>query len=611
MIRVLLPALLLPALWTGSPPVQDRPATAPDFPTEVHPWLSRLGCNAAGCHGAASGQKGFHLSLFGGDPDADYESIAREFNGRRLDRAEPADSLLLLKALKKIPHGGGKVLEKDSEPYRVFLAWIAAGAPRRSATRRLESLAARLEQGRIRVEARYDDGTLRDVTASSTFASNDEGVASVDATGLVTPAGPGAGAILVRHGGRSTAVPVSTPYGSAPAGTAADPVDAAVAAQLGRLGLPASPRASDFALLRRTTLDLAGRLPTAAEISAGRADVAALLASDDFHRTWGGHLARIAGTPAAAPWFAARLKEGAGWDAVMRALVTASGNGPETAFLRASPDPKTLGENAGRAFLGTRWSCALCHDHPYERFTRHDYYGVAAFFARVRHRDGISISAKDELVYPPTGLEVAPAFPDGAKVPEGADRRAAFADWLRSRDAARAIVNRAWALLLGRGLVHPVDDLRPSNPPTNGPLLELLVDGFLADGWDVAKLVGRIVRSGTYARSPAPVDGNRGDDRHYSRALVRPLDPALLGAITAQAAGVPTVGPVAPAGLPRALQAINGAVPPPPSADVEQLFLRTLSRPPSDRERALARTPEELADLWWALLNSLEFTTNH
>ena len=104
-------------------------AMAVDFGQDIIPLLSRHGCNAGGCHGKASGQNGFKLSLFGFDPQFDHEAIVRQARGRRLSLAAPGQSLLLTKATGQTPHGGGRRIEPGSAAYDQLYAWIAAGAP--------------------------------------------------------------------------------------------------------------------------------------------------------------------------------------------------------------------------------------------------------------------------------------------------------------------------------------------------------------------------------------------------------------------------------------------------------------------------------------------------
>ena len=100
-----------------------------DFATDIAPILSRYGCNASGCHGALNGQAGFKLSLFGYDPDADYEAIVKANEGRRVNLKSPEESLLLAKPSFAIAHGGGQIIQKDSLEYKALRDWIGAGAP--------------------------------------------------------------------------------------------------------------------------------------------------------------------------------------------------------------------------------------------------------------------------------------------------------------------------------------------------------------------------------------------------------------------------------------------------------------------------------------------------
>ena len=109
------------------------------FQTDVVPLLTKLGCNGGGCHGKATGQNGFKLSLLGFEPELDYHAIVQASRGRRLFPASPGRSLLLLKATGVLAHGGGLRLRDDSDDYRTLLAWIAEGAqPSRADEPKLE-----------------------------------------------------------------------------------------------------------------------------------------------------------------------------------------------------------------------------------------------------------------------------------------------------------------------------------------------------------------------------------------------------------------------------------------------------------------------------------------
>jgi hypothetical protein len=213
-----LPLALLGLVAIGAvPAIQDeRERVAPigvDFPTDVLPVFTKIGCNAGGCHGAALGQNDFKLSLLGYDARADWQAITRELKGRRVDRADPSKSLVLLKPSGKLEHGGGCVLPADSEGHKIVKAWLEAGAPWRTSTLELERIAVTPGE-QIRVTARFSDGTTRDVTRWALYASNDDAVAEVTKDGRVTLKAPGETAIVVRYGGHVAVARALRPFGT-------------------------------------------------------------------------------------------------------------------------------------------------------------------------------------------------------------------------------------------------------------------------------------------------------------------------------------------------------------------------------------------------------------
>ncbi len=107
-----------------------EPAAIVDFDSQIVPMLTHAGCNAGACHGAAAGRSGFHLSLFGSDPQADYAAIVSFAEGRRINHVDVAKSLVLAKPLGMLDHGGGEVLEEDSTSVAVLRRWIGQGATR-------------------------------------------------------------------------------------------------------------------------------------------------------------------------------------------------------------------------------------------------------------------------------------------------------------------------------------------------------------------------------------------------------------------------------------------------------------------------------------------------
>src|SRR5881396_947670 len=160
-------ALLALCALLGS--VVCRAAPAPAFRTAILPALTKAGCNAGACHGAATGQGGFKLSLLGYDPEQDHEVITRELGGRRIDLGAPDQSLLLRKPTRQLEHEGGRRIKRDSDAYRTLVGWIADGAPygsRDMQVTRIEvepagGLLLKPGQSRpLKVTAHFSDGTV-------------------------------------------------------------------------------------------------------------------------------------------------------------------------------------------------------------------------------------------------------------------------------------------------------------------------------------------------------------------------------------------------------------------------------------------------------------------
>jgi hypothetical protein len=266
----------------------------------------------------------------------------------------------------------------------------------------------------------------------------------------------------------------------------------------------------------------------------------------------------------------------------------------------------------GQTFLGARWACSQCHNHPFERFTRRNYHEMASFFARVRVREGrIELEERGELEL--DGTPIVPPFRHSQ------DRREDLARWVTRNEAfGRAAANRVWALLMGRGLVEPVDDLRVTNPPTHPELLDALAAEFRKD-FSLRSLVGLVMKSAAYARRTGA------GDPFYAARAPKPLEAEVLADAIVQATGGGEPRAIDRPANPHPLLAgetlartlhlmngdwLNGRL----RADtVENLYLRTLSRLPTPEERAhwTGEGDEYLKDLLWALLNSKEFGTNH
>jgi hypothetical protein len=544
-----------------------------DFQTEIQPLLSRLGCNSGGCHGKASGQNGFRLSLFGFDTAFDYEALTREGRGRRLFLPAPTSSLLLLKAAGQMAHGGGKRIGVGSEEYRLLVRWIEAGAPPSAPTapvvKRLHVTPADRvlhpnEQQQLAVIAEYADGSKRDVTRQAEYFGNLDVVATVDGDGLVTARQQtGEAALMTRYLGHIAVfralVPHGEPLADIPDFKPNNYVDELALARWKKLGLRPSPTADDSTFLRRVTIDVCGRLPTADEARAFLADTSPdkraklidrLLDSPDypayFAMRWGSILrnSNLAGSTQAAyafhDWIKDQIARNRPYDEFVRGIVAAAGewrDAPAINWYWQMRDDQLhqVTADTAQVFLGVRLQCARCHHHPYERWSQEDYYGLAGFFTRLGRKSfgepppyfAAATTTTGEK-NPRTGKVPEPKYPDGpvAKFTPEEDPRHALVDWMAKPDNpffSRALVNRLWGHFLGRGLSHEVDDLRDSNPPSNPELLDALAKDFVAHKFDVKHVIRTILNSRVYQLSSDPTPANEKDRQNYARFYARRL----------------------------------------------------------------------------------------
>ena len=297
--------------------------------------------------------------------------------------------------------------------------------------------------------------------------------------------------------------------------------------------------AGDAVFLRRTYIDLTGVIPSIGEarsfINDTRPDKRSRLIDELLQRpnhsthlanVWrdvmlprGNNAIGISRATSFQTWLRAKFADNTPYDAMVREVLLASGSvnqaGPVLFYSALQLKPEELAASTSRIFLGVQIQCAQCHDHPFDHWTQEDFWGYAAFFAQLaqpRQRGNIRTVANvldsktGEVKLPNSNTVVPPQFL-GSKQPVDSvnnTRRAELARWLTSKDNSffpKATVNRAWALMFGRGLVDPVDDLGSHNPPSQPEVLELLARDFSENGFDLQRLFRVIANSKVYQRS--------------------------------------------------------------------------------------------------------------
>ncbi len=616
-----------------------------NFTNQIVPVFTKLSCNSGGCHGKASGQNGFRLSLLGFEPAEDYEHLVKEARGRRVFPAAPEQSLLLKKPLGDSPHGGGTRLDRDSHAYRTLYRWIAQGMPYGRADdptiTRVEVLPKRrvmskLGEQQLLVVAHYSDGSTEDVTGNSQFEPNSADMAEVSSGGLVTMRElTGDVAVMARYQGQVDVFRGAEPLGAPVEGLPAERnfIDTLVFKKLCELGMPPSGPSDDATFLRRVSIDICGRTPTGGEVERFLADrdpekrdrlIDHLLNSRDyadyFATKWSSVLrnkrrteAHARGTYVFHAWIRENLYANTSYDELVRRILTASGEigqNPPVTWYREVKDIHDQTEDMAQLFLGLRIKCAQCHHHPYERWSQQDYSGLAAFFSRVGRKNGLQ--PNEERIYhkrgaagmlnPKTQEMASPAglgSPAVTLAPDE-DPRQALVDWMTDKSNpyfAPALVNRYWKHFFGRGLVDPEDDMRVTNPATNPELLAALAEHFTASGYDLKDLVRTICRSQTYQLSAEPNAHNMNDRQNFSRYYPKRLAAEVLLDAVDRATGAQSEFNGMPPGT-RAVQL--------PDTGFNSYFLTVFGRPESSSACECERSGEANLAQSLHLLNSAE-----
>lgn len=696
----------------------ERPIS---FKLDVMPIFMRTGCNTGGCHGAARGKDGFRLSLFGFDPDGDHYRLTRELNGRRVNMALPAESMLLEKVCGKVSHTGGQRMVENDEYWQTIVRWLEADAPLDPATvptcvgvdifPKNTVLNGKGATQRLTVKARYSDNSTRDVTHLALFLSSNDSSAKIAPDGLVTAGDRGEAFVMARFstftvGSPMIVLPKDYQF-TFPASVEANYVDSLVNAKLKKLRIAPSGVCSDEAFLRRVYVDVIGVLPTAEEFARYTAStsptkreelVDELLARKEFAELWvlkWAELLQIRSSNQVSykstllyyNWLQDKIARNVPVNEWVQELLGANGGtfkNPATNYYQNETDILKVTENVAQVFMGMRIQCAQCHNHPFDRWTMDDYYGFAAFFSQIGRkgtddpRETIVFNSGGGEVRHPLGNRVmAPKFLGGvAPDVAGKDRRLLMSNWLASPENpyfATNLSNIVWAHFFGSGIINEVDDVRVSNPPSNGELLNELGKRFTDYKYDFKKLVRDICVSKTYQRSTQTNTSNEQDTRNFSHAAIRRIKAETFLDCISQVTETPNKFPGLPLGA-RAVQIADGTVSnyflttfgratrdtvcacevrleptlsqslhllngdttgqrirqgnlvgkrladkKQPLEIIDEVYVRCLSRRPTDVEKQklialmAAETDKKkaLEDVFWAVLNSREFMFNH
>jgi hypothetical protein len=569
-----------------------------NFGNQLVPIFAKLGCNSGGCHGKASGQNGFKLSLLGFDPELDYMTLVKEGRGRRMMPSAPDNSLFLMKGAGVVPHGGGKKMDRDSDEYKLIRRWIASGMPYGNESDPVVTkisvypehrIMTRQNKQQFAVYAHYSSGKVEDITRRAQYESNDQEIAVVEGSGLVrTLAMSGEAAIMARFQGFVATFRATVPLGLKTPDwqfTNSTVVDQFTSKKWKELGLVPSDLCSDEIFIRRAYLDITGTLPTPTQVKNFLADqdakkrdklIDTLVDSPEygfyFANKWadilrvkrgrdGDTRSRAQGTFAFHNWIKEAVQSDKPYDEFVRDILSATGSetkNPPTVWYKDLQQPEQFVDDTAQVFLGLRIACANCHHHPYEKWSQDDYWSMAAFFGRVGKKQfpvpGSMQQENHQVVYTkPSGAvnnkrtnKTAPVKPlDGEPMELSSDEdpRGKLVDWMvdpKNPFFARALANRYWAHFFGRGIVDPLDDMRITNPPSNPELLDALAKNLTDGKYSLKSLVKTICKSRTYQLSAIPNEFNKHDKQTYARYYPKRMAAEVLFDAVCQVTDSPT-----------------------------------------------------------------------
>ncbi len=534
----------------GTSQAGERPVS---FARDIMPMLTRLGCNTTACHNVLQGKGGLKLSPLGSDFNHDFNALARSESGRRVSTIDP-DNSLLLKRLTS-PESTVK-LTPDSEAYRRFHAWMAAGAPGPSDSDphvvELTPSTTRVvlnkgESASLRITARWSDGVVEDVTRWCRFKIKDtEKPAEVSDAGKITANETGRAGVRVRFLKKVAGVDVLIRSQAEAQDWDWQPenvIDEIVSKTWRDAGMTPVGPVDEYVFLRRVYLQVLGSIPTEQAVSrflaSSRASKRAelideLLTSPAYAAYWSQvwtewllESRRVDWASVSKPlhekedrdrleaWLETRLQGPAPLPTVIREVLTATGSTADNGavvFYSGHRTHDDLARSFGQVFLGASFRCARCHDHPHGEWGIEDFYGIAAAFkdVSVHVEKGQSVTVKiaksDSFLNPRTKLPITPSV-FGTRLHDKQDTRSALANWLLAEGRmmlAKNIVNRYWARFNGRSLTEWVDDLTPSSAERHPGLLDALARELVEHDFDTKHLIRTICQSRMYQLRSTP-----------------------------------------------------------------------------------------------------------